>query len=386
MNSIAANILSEFKNRFSTTPKVYYSPGRINLIGEHIDYNSGYVMPAAINKGIYYAVAPNETDMINIYALDFNESYSVSLNAIAKNEGWRNYLLSVINEFTLLNKHISGFDCVFGGDIPVGSGMSSSAAVEGGLAFALNDIFNLGMNRKELALLCQRAEHNYPDVKCGIMDMYASLNGKKDNVLLLDCENIVHEYFPFSLTDYCIVLINSKVHHSLASGEYNLRRKNCESALTILKKESGIQTFRDVKDITLIEKHRDELSIEEFNCATYVVQEIGRTQKAGDLLRLHNLEGFGKLMYQTHEGLSVLYKVSCPELDFLVSEAKKHPEIIGARLMGGGFGGCTINIIKKEALQKVIAEIQEAYLNQFSISAEVYVVEISDGTDSIFSN
>ena len=169
MNSIVTNVLNEFKKRFATTPKTYYSPGRINLIGEHIDYNSGFVMPAAINKGIYYAVAPNNSDTVNIYALDFKETYSVTLNAVAKNEGWKNYLLSVLNEFILLNKPVGGFDCVFGGDIPVGSGMSSSAAVEGGLAFALNDIFNLGINRKELALLCQRAEHNYPNVKCGIM-------------------------------------------------------------------------------------------------------------------------------------------------------------------------------------------------------------------------
>ncbi len=386
MNSIVTNVLNEFKKRFATTPKTYYSPGRINLIGEHIDYNSGFVMPAAINKGIYYAVAPNNSDTVNIYALDFKETYSVTLNAIAKNEGWKNYLLSVLNEFILLNKPVGGFDCVFGGDIPVGSGMSSSAAVEGGLAFAINDIFNLGINRKELALLCQRAEHNYPNVKCGIMDMYASLNGKKDHVLLLDCETIEHEYFPFAFTEYSIVLINSKVHHSLASGEYNLRRMNCESALKVLKRETGIQTFRDVKDITVIEKHKDELTGEEFNCAIYVVQEIERTQKAGALLRLHDLEGFGKLMYQTHEGLSGLYKVSCPELDFLVNEAKKHPEIIGARLMGGGFGGCTINIVKKGAVATVISAIKEAYLHRFSISAEVYLVEISSGTDSIFSN
>lgn len=239
MNSIATAVLQEFKNRFSSVPKIYYAPGRINLIGEHIDYNSGYVMPAAISKGIYYAIAPNNSNSINFYSLDFNETYSTPVNSFEKNNGWKNYLLSVLNEFLLLQKEIAGFDCVFGGDIPVGSGMSSSAAVEGGLAFAINDIFNFGFNRKDLALLCQRAEHNYPNVKCGIMDMYASLNGKEDHVILLDCDTVTHEYFPFAFPDYQIVLLNSKVQHSLASGEYNIRRKNCETGLAILKQEIG---------------------------------------------------------------------------------------------------------------------------------------------------
>ncbi|MFN8253116.1 MAG: galactokinase [Ferruginibacter sp.] len=384
MNNIAAAVLSEFEKRFNRQPNIYYSPGRINLIGEHIDYNSGYVMPAAIDKGIYYAVAPNNTSTIQFYALDFNESFSVELAAVQKNDGWRNYVLSVVNEYNIAGLSLKGFDCVFGGDIPVGSGMSSSAAVEGGLAYALNDIFELGLNRKELALLCQRAEHNYPGVKCGIMDMYASLNGKKDAVILLDCDAVTHRYFPFSQQDYKIVLINSKVHHSLASGEYNVRRRYCEEGLAVLKQEPGVQTFRDIKDVSLVEKYRPQMSDDVFNCCKYVVEEIGRTQVGGALLQHNDLHGFGKLMYQTHEGLSKLYKVSCEELDFLVEAAAEKKDIIGARLMGGGFGGCTINIIKKESAAETAASISQSYQNRFNILPEVYFVQICDGTNLIF--
>lgn len=384
MNKIASAVLEAFQNRFPGKPNVYYSPGRINLIGEHIDYNSGYVMPAAIDKGIYYAVAPNNTGNINFYALDFNEAYSIALTEVQKQDSWKNYVLSVVNELLQSKQPIGGFDCVFGGDIPVGSGMSSSAAVEGGLAFALNDIFNLGMNRKDLALLCQRAEHNYPGVKCGIMDMYASLNGKKDSVILLDCETVTHEYFPFALADYTIVLINTKVHHSLASGEYNLRRKCCEEGLAILKQEPGVHTFRDIENVEVVEKYKAEMTEEVYACCTYVVEEIQRTKKAGILLQQNDLPGFGKLMYKTHEGLSSLYKVSCDELDFLTAMAKNDPAIIGARLMGGGFGGCTINIIKKEAAPQAVATITESYQKQFNILPEVYFVEISDGTNRVF--
>jgi galactokinase len=383
MNSIAENIVKKFREKFTTSPCVYFSPGRINLIGEHIDYNDGYVMPAAINKGVYYAIAANKTDAINFYALDFDESLSININGIKKMDNWKNYVLSVVYEFILLRKNIGGFDCVFGGDIPLGSGISSSAAVEGGLAYAINDIFNVGLNRVELAQLCQRAEHNFPGVNCGIMDMYANLNGKKDHVILLDCKNITHQYFPLQLNGYKIVLLNSKVHHTLVTGEYNVRRKRCEEGLAILKKELQVKSFRDIKSSGDVELHKDKMSTEVFNCCTYVVEEIERTVKAGQLLQQNDLDGFGKLMFATHEGLSKLYQVSCPELDFLVQQAGKDKNVIGARLMGGGFGGCTINIIKEEAISNFIADVSEAYEKEFNIELEAYVMEISDGVTKI---
>lgn len=383
MNSIATNVLNIFKDKFSSQPNVYYSPGRINLIGEHIDYNDGYVMPAAIDKGVYYAVAANGTSTINFFAADFNESLSIAIDEIKKMDGWKNYVLSVVNEFVLLGKTIGGFDCVFGGDIPRGSGMSSSAAVEGGLAYALNDIFNFGMNRVELALLCQRAEHNFPGVNCGIMDMYASINGKKDHVILLDCKNITHKYFPLQLNGYKIVLLNTKVHHTLASGEYNVRRKRCEEGMIVLKKELNVQSFREIKSSADVELHKDKMSLEVYNCCKFVVEEIARTQKAAELLQQNDLKGFGQLMYAGHEGLSKLYDVSCPESDFLVLLASGNENVVGARQMGGGFGGCTINIVKEEAVENFIAETTAAYKKQFSIEIEAYVMTISDGTYKI---
>jgi galactokinase len=284
-SNMILNLIDSFSKRFSTTPNLYFSPGRINLIGEHIDYNDGYVMPAAINKGVYFAVAPNTTPLMNFYAADFNETLSIEASKVKKMHDWKNYVLGVVNEFLILEKPIQGFDCAFSGDIPQGSGMSSSAAVEGGLAFALNDIFKLGMSRVQLALLCQRAEHNFPNVKCGIMDMYASLNGKKDHVILLDCKNITHEYFPLVLEGYKIILVNSKVHHSLASGQYNVRRQRCEEGLAILKQQLPIHSFRDIKNAGELEKCKPLMKPAVYNCCKYVVEEILRTKKAGELLQ-----------------------------------------------------------------------------------------------------
>jgi galactokinase len=383
MNTIATNVLNSFTEKFSTVPNMYYSPGRINLIGEHIDYNDGYVMPAAINKGIYYAVAANATATINFLAADFNESLSINISDIKNLGSWKSYVLSVVNEFILLGKNISGFDCVFGGDIPRGSGVSSSAAVEGGLAFALNDIFNCGLTRVELALLCQRAEHNYPGVNCGIMDMYASINGKKDHVILLDCKNITHEYFPLQLSGYKIVLLNTKVHHTLASGEYNVRRQRCEEGMVVLKKELNVQSFRDIKTAADVTLHKDKMAPEVYNCCKFVVEEIARTKTAAALLQQNDLHGFGKLMYATHEGLSKLYNVSCAESDFLVALAATNQNIIGARQMGGGFGGCTINIVQEEVVDSFIEQTTAAYKKQFDIALEAYVMEVSDGVNKI---
>jgi galactokinase len=379
MNTIAINVLNIFTEKFSTVPNMYYSPGRINLIGEHIDYNDGYVMPAAINKGIYYAVAANATYVINFYAADFNESLAINISDIKNLGGWKSYVLSVVNEFVLLGKTIGGFDCAFGGDIPRGSGISSSAAVEGGLAFAINDIFNCDLTRVQLALLCQRAEHNYPGVKCGIMDMYASINGKKDHVILLDCKNITHEYFPLQLSGYKIVLLNTKVHHTLASGEYNVRRQHCEEGMVVLKRELNVQSFRDITTATDVTLHKDKMATEVYNCCKFVVEEIARTKTAAALLQQNDLHGFGKLMYATHEGLSKLYNVSCAESDFLVALAATHQNIIGARQMGGGFGGCTINIVQEATIDGFIEQASDAYKKQFNIDLEAYVMEVSDG-------
>lgn len=383
MNTIAEKVLQTFKQSFPAEPVLYFSPGRINLIGEHVDYNDGFVMPAAIDKGVYYAIAKNETNDIHFYAADFEEWFSVSLNDVKQNSKWKNYVLSVINEFLLLNKQVQGFNCVFGGDIPRGSGMSSSAAVEGGLAFALNEIFSFGLNRIELALLCQRAEHNFPGVNCGIMDQFANMMGKKDHVILLDCKNISHEYFPLKPDGFKIILINSGVHHSLAAGEYNIRRKQCEEGLSILKEKLNIHSFRDISDASHIASFKDWMSENVYKRCLYVIEEIQRTQQAALLLKENDLIEFGKKMFETHNGLSKLYDVSCAELDFLVEQAGKNKSVIGARLMGGGFGGCTINIVHENGAQNFINEITEKYFQQFHIKPEAYTVQTADGTHAI---
>jgi len=383
MTLFAENVVKEFQEIFHQQPQLFYSPGRINLIGEHIDYNNGFVMPGAIDKGIWYAVAPNDSNNIHVYSVDMDEELKISLNDIHRITGWQNYILGVVDQLQKRNYSFKGFNAVFGGNIPIGGGMSSSAAVECGLAVALNTIFNLKINRVDIALICQKAEHTFPGVMVGIMDQFANMMGAKDHVLLLDCDTLQYETLPFNMKDYSIVLINTKVHHELAGGEYNKRRKQCEEGLQILKsKYQGTHNFRDIKP-QQVEEQKDSLAEEVYMRCLYVTQEIERTQQAAKFLKSGNMEGFGKLMYQTHEGLSKLYNVSCPELDFLVEEAKHFPEIIGSRLMGGGFGGCTINIIQKDHVNPVTGKIMEKYKKQFNIDSEMYVVALSDGTHEI---
>jgi len=383
MNNIAANVNSVFKETFSSTPHLYYSPGRINFIGEHVDYNDGFVMPAAIDKGIYYAIGLNGSDELNFYAIDFKEALTIKIADIKKLTGWKNYVLSVVNEFVLLGLSVKGFDCVFGGTIPNGAGMSSSAAVEGGLAFAINELLHFGLSRKELALLCQRAEHNFPGVQVGIMDMYANIMGKKDHVILLDCRSVEHQYLPLQLSGYEVVLINSNVHHSLASSEYNVRRRQCEEGLLIIREELNVISFRDIKKAENLLAIKDKISEEVYMRCLYVVEEIYRTQQAAKLLQQNNLIEFGKLMFATHEGLSKLYQVSCNELDFLVELARENAGVIGSRLMGGGFGGCTINIIKEDAAEDFLSRATVAYQKKFQIDPQVFQVKIVDGTHNI---
>ena len=374
------HIQSVFKEKFLQQPLLVFSPGRINLIGEHVDYNDGYVMPAAIDKGIYFATALNNSDDINFYSVDFNESLSLKLKEVKKMDSWKNYVLGVVNEFQVLHLAVKGFNCVFGGNIPIGAGMSSSAATEGGIAFAINELHSFGLTKKDLALLCQRAEHNFPGVMCGIMDQYANIFGKKDHVILLDCMNIEHEYLPLHLQEYSIILINSKVHHSLASSEYNKRRIESEEGLRILKEALHIHSFRDIKNTEELVRFKSQMNENVYNSCLYIVEEIYRTKKAAELLKQNEIEAFGELMFETHEGLKNLYNVSCREIDYLVDCAHNDSNVIGSRQMGGGFGGCTINIIKNDAVQSFTSKTVSSYREKFAITAEVYEVHTADGT------
>jgi len=377
-------IANIFKDKFSKQPRLFFSPGRINLIGEHVDYNDGYVMPAAIDKGVYFAIAPNNTDFINVFSADMQDELHVPLSGIHKMSGWKNYILGVIDQLLQRGYPIGGVDVAFGGNLPVGAGLSSSAAVECGLAFALNDVYNLGISRTDIAVICQKAEHTYPGVQCGIMDQFASVMGKQNKVLLLDCNTLTYKILPFNANDYAIVLVNSLVHHSLDGGEYNVRRQQSEKGLGILKRKfPAAKTFRDIspEQVTANADAFDDADV--YNRCLYVTEEITRTKKAAELLKMDDIAAFGKLMYATHDGLSRLYDVSCDELDFLVTISKQHPEIIGARMMGGGFGGCTINLIKKEKVAEITGIMQAQYKQKFGIQAEVYIMSLSDGTHAL---
>jgi galactokinase len=382
MDALTQKIRERFIELFHSEPLLVRSPGRINLIGEHTDYNDGFVMPAAINKEIVFAIGLSETTDARIFAHDFDQHISVELNNLQKvnKPAWANYLLGVLFQIKQHGHSVSAFNCVFGGNIPTGSGLSSSAALECGFGFALNELFNLNIPRLTLVTMAQWAEHNYVGVKCGIMDQYASVMGREDNVILLDCRSLKHRYAPLDLREHIIILCDTKVKHALVDSEYNTRRAECEEGVRILKTYyPQIQSLRDVS-IDMIEKHRSELKGKVFDRCLYVVSEIKRVQEATADLEAHNLEAFGKKMYETHAGLSKLYQVSCEELDFLVEEARATGKVLGARMMGGGFGGCTINILKEDDADSVISTLTNAYKKKFNIDMPVYLVKIKDGT------
>jgi galactokinase len=366
-----------FVNQFKTEPLMIFSPGRINLIGEHTDYNEGFVFPAAINMGITLAISKTQADTCQVYALNKDEMYEFSLTEIQPlhNGGWRNYILGVIAEIQNRSKIIGNFNVAFGGDVPGGAGMSSSAALENSVVYALNELFDLGLSKSEMILISQKAEHNYVGVKCGIMDQYASMFGIKNNALLLDCRTVKSRPYEINFNDHQLLLINTNVKHSLSDSAYNDRRSVCESISGLL----NVSALRDATEYDL-EAIRDKITEENYQKALYIIQENNRVIKASKAIDKNDLIALGKLFYASHNGLQHQYKISCDELDFLVEQTKNIPEILGARMMGGGFGGCTINLIKKSAIEKFGKEISKAYKKEFNHDCSIYSVELSDGT------
>lgn len=382
-----SSIASIFHNQFNQVPThIVASPGRINLLGEHIDYNHGFVLPAAIDKTIEVAIALREDEMINMYAVDINETASISIDAIKPSIiHWVNYIIGVCKEVRF--KIDKGFNICIHGDIPSGAGLSSSAAVECAVLFAINELYHIGLDKKQMALMAQKAEHAFAGVQCGIMDMYASLFGKKDHVMLLDCDTMEHKYYPIVLKEHAIVLFNTNIKHQLASSEYNNRRKECEGAFGLIQKKfPQVQSFRDITEKMVKEVLSKDNTVNGskwFHRALYVVQEIQRVQAAVKDLVENDIESFGNKMFATHEGLSKLYEVSCPELDFLVHHVKNNDAVIGARMMGGGFGGCTINIIRKDQVFPILSSLQTKYQKQFGKELTHYIVSIENGTSLI---
>lgn len=380
------DVIKKFRERYSGEPLVIRAPGRINLIGEHTDYNDGFVMPAAINYGTFFALAPAEDGVCEIYALKYDQVYRVDLDQEikpVKDPAWVNYLLGIIFQLKQKGYPIKPFKCVFGGNIPIGSGLSSSASLECGFAFALSELNHLAIDQQTLIAMAQWSEHNFVGVKCGIMDQFASMMGKKGNVILLDCRSLEYSYSPLRLTGYSIVLCDTKVKHALVDSDYNTRRHECERGIEVLKKHyPAIKSLRDVKE-DMLRKHEPEFRGKEFNRCLYVVQEIERVQAANRDLQNNDLKAFGAKMFETHTGLSELYEVSCEELDFFVRIARAQPGVIGARMMGGGFGGCTINIVKTDEADTFTQALIKSYQAKFSIAAEIYRVALEDGVSII---
>ncbi|MBR4809214.1 MAG: galactokinase [Bacteroidales bacterium] len=372
-------IHSKFLSLYGEGGTFYAAAGRINLIGEHTDYNGGYVFPGAIDKGILAEIKPNGTDKVRLYSLDYDASSVFGLKEEDKPaEAWACYIFGVCRETAKRGGTVKGFDAVFAGDVPLGAGLSSSAALESCFAFALNDMNNNGFDRFELARIGQSTEHNYCGVKCGIMDQFASCFGKEGQLIRLNCKTLEHQYFPFNPEGYRLVLLDTCVKHELASSAYNFRRQSCERAAAAIKQNHPeVDFLSDCKRVWLDEV-RDKISEEDFIRAEYVIGEVQRVLDVCDALERGDYETVGEMMYQTHFGLSRLYEVSCPELDFLARLARKM-DVTGSRVMGGGFGGCTINLVKDELYDSFIAAAKEKYRAEFGHDLKVYDVVISDG-------
>ncbi|MGB5417997.1 galactokinase [Algibacter sp.] len=381
MNKTLINsIKKSFIDKFKGDPIMVFSPGRINIIGEHTDYNDGFVFPAAVNKGIVAAIGKSNSNSSIVFAADKEEILEFTLNQIKPlaQGSWQNYVLGVVSEIQNRSKIISNFNIVFGGDIPGGAGMSSSAALENSVAFGLNELFNLGLSKQDMILISQKAEHNYVGVKCGIMDQYASMFGIKNNALLLDCRTVKSKPFEIDFKDSELILINTNVKHSLSDSAYNDRRSVCESIASML----NIKALRDATEYDL-ETIKDQVTPENYQKALYIIQENLRTIKASKSIENGDLKTLGELMYSSHNGLQNQYKVSCDELDFLVEQAKINGHVLGARMMGGGFGGCTINLVAKNESENFKAKAAKAYKAKFNNDCSIYDVKLSDGTHII---
>lgn len=370
-----------FSQRSISDITFFRAPGRINLIGEHLDYNDGYVMPAAIDKSMYFGFALKNEGPSEIYSLDYNTGVKFS-DDTTDLPSWAKYFQALMHQLKKKNYKYQTFHSAFSADLPIGAGLSSSAALCCGFLTAISELNGLHIDKKEIVLMGQAAEHEV-GIKCGIMDQYAVTFGKKDHVILLDCNEIEHTYFPADLGKYQLILINSKVEHALVDGAYNKRREACEAAISLIKQgEPQVENFRSVSP-DLLDKYRQSFSPEQRMRAGYVVNEIQRVADAGVALNKGKIKKLGQLLFETHQGLSIEYEVSCPELDLLVSLAKKHHEVAGARMMGGGFGGCTLNLIEREKAMEVASQIADAYEKKTGIKAEIIGVNIENGVEKV---
>lgn len=380
-------ILDSFYEAFpgSASPLIVRSPGRVNIIGEHTDYNGGFVLPAAIDKAAYIAISPREDDEIQLFAKDMNENFSIGVDDLRPigDISWPNYILGAVAQFRKKGVFLKGFNAMLTSDVPIGAGLSSSAAVECATTFALDQLLQTGFDRISMVKMAQKAEHEYAGVMCGIMDQFASVMGKKDHVIKLDCRLLEYEYVPFKLDGIKILLLNTNVKHSLASSEYNTRRNECRQAVEWIREYvREVGSLRDVSE-DMLDKYvlpKDKLIDTR---SRFVVQEIQRLIIGCADLQQGDIRSLGEKMFATHDGLSRMYGVSCKELDWLADFVRTNAAVIGARMMGGGFGGCTINLVKEDEIEKLVAEVQPAYEQAMGLPLTWYVASIENGTEVI---
>lgn len=383
---IQNKIADAFRNLYQKEPFLVRSPGRVNLIGEHTDYNHGFVLPAAIDKAIYFAVAPSASKSCRLFAVDMDDGYDFQIDSFERTDkGWPNYLLGVIDQFQKAGYELNGFDCAFGGDIPIGAGLSSSAAIEAGLAFIFNELFDLNVEKLDLVKMAQKAENEFVGVRCGIMDQFVNIFGAENKVLKLDCRSLEFEHYPFEFDDIDVVLLDTQVSHSLASSEYNIRRRQCETGVQqIQKSHPEVNSLRDIT-IEMLQEHKLHLDPIIYKRCDYVIRENDRLLAGCADLQRGDLIAFGQKMYETHAGLRDDYEVSCPELDFLVDLTLDEEGVLGARMMGGGFGGCIINLVQQSALKEFTEKARLAYKSEMGRDLKIYITHIEAGTSIIQS-
>jgi galactokinase len=379
-------ISKKYLEQFGVKPQIIVrSPGRVNIIGEHTDYNEGYVLPAAIDKAAYVAISLRDDNEIHLVAADLNETFSININNLKPvgDVSWPNYIIGAAAQLAKKDLIKKGFNAVLVSDVPIGAGLSSSAAVESATIFALNELLNAKLSKTEMIKMAQMTEHEFAGVRCGIMDMFASVMGKKDHVIKLDCKTQEYEYVPFQLDGIKILLLNTNVKHSLASSEYNTRRRECEQGVAWVKEhEPQVNSLRDVTK-EMLDKYVQAKDAIVYKRCLFVVEEIERLKTGCEDLQQGNLTALGKKMFATHTGLSKQYEVSCKELDLLIEYVENDSAVIGARMMGGGFGGCTINLVEENEIERLVAAIKPAYEKTTGLALTYYIASIENGTEIV---
>lgn len=380
---LVSNLISECKHRFGMPDLVVRAPGRINLLGEHTDYNGGFVLPAAIDKSIYIAFVKRTNQLIELASIDFQDDFTGTTQHLEKSaKGWPNYVLGVVDQLQMKALFPGGFQAMICSDLPVGAGLSSSAALECAALVGLNELFGFNLTKMEMISMAQAAENQFIGLQCGIMDPFASIMGKENHLMLLNCGNMNYEYIPGDFSELEIILLDTGVKHSLASSAYNQRRQECANALAAIQ-----QIYPNTQNLSVSTPVQVKACLSpgstEFTRALYVVEENIRLLAAVEDIRQKNWKAFGEKMFTTHAGLRDLYEVSCSEADLLVSEAQQYSQVLGARMMGGGFGGCTIQLVQKAQAEAYIQSIRKKYQQAFNRALIDYRVQLSNGAEIV---